>query len=462
MLHNADAECLADDPGREAREDVARVATALVQALAAQGHEVRLVAARAGELGFFEELRRLAPDLVVNLCESLAADSRGEMVVPGLLDVLGLAYTGSGALALGLSLHKHKAKDVLRARGVPTPGFLVVDRVEQLAAFDLRLPVIVKPSREDASVGVDFDSVCDDLGQLRAAVERVLTTFRQPALVEEFIAGREIYVPLLGNGVRLPLPMTEVRFGPAFEGRPNIVSYAAKWLAASDEYRDTATAPCILDPATEARVRAVAFAAFDALECRDYGRVDLRLAPDGQPWVIEVNPNCDLHPDAGFARAALAAGLSYEALAAKLVEVALARTPETHGHPTPRAARPGSARTPAVAHRELHPGRGGGRARAPRPRAHPEPSGLPLAGGAPGRAGGGVHPVRPDPDDRRHLGPVLDRVGPGPARQARGSKPVRSDGVVAPDAGGAADPRGDVVHGGLRRDAQVLRRDELP
>jgi len=344
ILHNADHDLLEDDPGREAREDVLRVAAALADVLNDETTTTELVPVEGASLDFVARLEHRRPDLVVNLCESLAADSRGEMAVPCLLDLLGLPYTGSSALSLGLALHKNKAKELLRARGVRTPDFVAVSRLDEVAAVTLPFPLIVKPSREDASVGLDFDSVVEDGASLLRAVERVLTTFHQPALVERFIAGREIYVPLLGNHPRTALPLTEVVFGQSFKHRPHIVSYTAKWETDSPEYRDTAPHPCALDEAAQERLVVMAAAAFDALECRDYGRVDFRLSLEGEPFVIDINPNCDLHPTAGFAKAAASVGLEYRALAKRLVEIALERT---HGNPSYRRPGSGAARRAA-------------------------------------------------------------------------------------------------------------------
>ncbi|AKF83393.1 D-Ala D-Ala ligase [Myxococcus fulvus 124B02] len=341
LLHNRDHELLQDDPGREAREDVVRVAAALAEALTKGDTLAEPLAIEGDRLDFVDTLRRRQPDLVINLCESLAADSRGEMAVPCLLDALGLAYTGSSALSLGLALHKPKAKELLSARGVSTPGFRVVERLEDALAVDLPWPLIVKPAREDASMGISGDSVVHERAALVRACERVLREFHQPALVEQFIAGREIYVPLLGNQPRRALPLTEIHFGRTFEDRPNIVSYSAKWEAGSDEYRDTPAGPCQVDAALEARCVQVALEAFAALDCQDYGRVDLRVSPEGVPYVIDINPNCDLHPGAGFARAAAAAGMDYAALATRLVEVA---TERAHGHPSHRRKGPGASR----------------------------------------------------------------------------------------------------------------------
>src|SRR5919198_589672 len=155
ILYNRDQDLLDDDPGKEAREDVTKVAGALGAALETPGYRIEHVGVGADPLPALETVRRRRPDLVVNLCESVAADSRGEMIIPCLLDLLGIPYTGSSGLALGLAL-------------------------------DLPFPLIVKPAREDASVGVDFDSVVRDRPALGAAVSRVLERFHQPALVEQF------------------------------------------------------------------------------------------------------------------------------------------------------------------------------------------------------------------------------------------------------------------------------------
>lgn len=364
ILHNRDHELLQEDPGREAREDVVRVASALAEALSRGGTRAELLAVEGHRLDFIEPLQRLEPDLVINLCESVAADSRGEMLVPCLLELLGLPYTGSSPLALGLALHKDKAKELLRARGVSTPASARVDRPEQLAALELPFPLIVKPAREDGSAGVDFDSVVQDRAALERAVRSTLSTFRQPALVEQYVEGREIYVPLLGNRPRQVLPLTEMNFGPYFEGRPRIVSYRSKWDAQSPDWDNTHAGPCQLEPELQARLAHTAQQAFEALECRDYGRVDLRVAADGTPYVIDINPNCDLHPQAGFARAAAAQGLDYPALAARLVEIALERA---HGNTPPRLK---GSRAPRRAHssgRHVLSGREGLRPRARRP-----------------------------------------------------------------------------------------------
>ncbi len=351
ILYNRDGDLLEDDPGREAREDVARVASALKDALEAAGHRAELLGVERDPFAFVATIKKQMPALVLNLCESVAADSRGEMAIPAMLDLLGVPYTGSGPLALGLSLHKDKAKEILRARGISTPEFRAFARAEDALASDMPLPAIVKPSREDASMGVHLDSVVHTREALAAAVERVVTQFKQPAIAEAYIEGREIYVPLLGNRPRRALPLSEIAFGKSFEGRPNIVSYRAKWEPDSDEFRDSPSVGCTLPPELESRVVETAVAAFEALDCQDYGRVDLRVTAEGRPYVIDINPNCDLHPQAGFAKAAARAGVGYPELARQLVDIAFERI---HGNPSYRRAGQGAAPGAARSHRDLH------------------------------------------------------------------------------------------------------------
>ncbi len=351
IIVNDDQDDPSHDPGAEARVDVLRVVDAVRSALCAAGHTVGVRAIGADFMGALQHLRRDRPDAVFNLCESLSEDARGEALVAGVLEQLGLPFTGSPALALELSLHKDKAKALLRGSRVPTPDWHFLP--EGAPALDgcPPFPVIVKPAREDASIGITFGSVAHDAEGLREAVHRVWR-LHQPALVERFVEGRELCVSFLGNAPRGVLPLREISFGPSFAGRPRIVSYLAKWDPTTPEFQDTTSAACHLPPEAEARVVECARQAFEVLGCRDYGRVDVRLDADGTPYVIDVNPNCDLHPSAGFARAAASAGLDYATLVARLLENALERA---RPHPTGRAAPRAGAAAAVPADRELHP-----------------------------------------------------------------------------------------------------------
>jgi D-alanine-D-alanine ligase len=215
---------------------------------------------------------------------------------------------------------------------------------------DLRLPLIVKPAREDASVGISSASVVRDVDALRARVRHVLRHYRQPAIVEEFIEGREINVSVLarlpgdGDGSPQVLPLSEIDFSDMPSDRPRIVSFEGKWVEDSDEFHGTRPVPCELPAAIEARVRDLALRGFAAMQLRDYGRFDVRLAADGTPYVIDVNPNCDLSEHAGFARAARASGIAYDDLVLRIAHLALSRRPHADPIPLARRARPPSGR----------------------------------------------------------------------------------------------------------------------
>jgi D-alanine-D-alanine ligase len=177
-------------------------------------------------------------------------------------------------------------------------------------------------------VGICSASVVHTTVELESRVRHVLEHYRQPALVEQFIEGREINVSVLERPGGDPevLPLHEIDFGEMPADRPRIVSFEGKWVESSAEFRGTRPVPCQLDSGTRARVEATALAAFRALDLRDYGRVDMRLSSDGTPYVIDVNPNCDLSSEGGgFARAARAAGMSYSDLVLRLFALALER-----------------------------------------------------------------------------------------------------------------------------------------
>jgi len=358
VVHNRDYEGADADPENRAREDVLSTAEGVMAALERLGHPADLMGV-GGELdGLTGRIADLAPAVVFNLCESIDGVASLEPLLPMLLDRAGLAYTGSPPLTLGLAVHKHRAKDVLRGAGVPTPEAALLTTPD-LSRVALPFPLIVKPAREDASVGISLASVVHDRAALERQVTYVLAHYCQPALVERYIEGREIYVSMLerpSGGVEI-LPLYEIDFSDMPAGSPRIVSFDGKWVESSPEFRGTKPVPCGLSPALMARLTAAAETAFAAMELRDYARLDVRLADDGTPYIIDVNPNCDLSDGAGFARAARAAGLGYDGLVGRIVELALQRRP--HADTIPFTARPRAHRLgllPGVAGRQASGG----------------------------------------------------------------------------------------------------------
>jgi D-alanine-D-alanine ligase len=215
-------------------------------------------------------------------------------------------------------------KQRLEAAGISTPAARVMTSPHE--PCDLPFPLIVKPVREDGSVGITHDSVVRTPAELARVVEAVAQRFRQPCLVEQYIDGREFNVAMLGHPTPRVLPLSEIDFTGMPDGVPRIVSYDAKWTAGSVD--DLGTVPVLhpqLPNGLGARVRRVAAEAFRAVGVRDYGRVDVRLSTSGVPYVVDVNPNCDLSPHAGMARAAAGVGIDYPALCGLLVRYALRR-----------------------------------------------------------------------------------------------------------------------------------------
>lgn len=285
----------------------------------------------AGLAGF---LTRTRPTAVFNCCESVRGVSTLEMSVAAMFDLCGVAYTGSPALTLGMALDKGLTKSLLRAHGVPTPPYIVVESGGQLGNLrDLHYPLIVKPVAEDASIGIDAGAVVHDGESVARRVRFVWEAFQQPALVEEFIEGREFNVALLAgaDGRLAPLPISEVSLDAVPAGIPAILSYEAKWMPGSVAHAATPVrCPAALDETIARRVRQLALDASRAVGVSDYGRVDLRLrSRDQQPFVLEVNPNPDLSSDAGFMRASVASGRTMAATVQQILSRALDRAQQT-------------------------------------------------------------------------------------------------------------------------------------
>jgi D-alanine-D-alanine ligase len=300
-------------------------------ALTLAGGQVELLGLHGREVfAVIDRLRAAAPELVFNLCESMAGDARNEPTFVGLLDLFELPYTGTDLLGLASCLYKQRAKDILIARGVATPPHRFLADPGALAdpSLDaLDYPWFVKLAHEDASVGITEHNLVATPAALRARARELMAAYGQPVLAERYVDGRELNVTLIGNAADLQImPLHEIDFAAMPAGRPRIVSYAAKWDEAHVDYAGTKAVP-LHGASAElvARVERVARGAWHALGLRDYGRVDLRVDAEGTPWVIDVNPNPDISPDAGVARAARLAGMSYPQLIAHLADVAYRR-----------------------------------------------------------------------------------------------------------------------------------------
>ena len=280
--------------------------------------------------------------VVFNLVEGFWADSEQANFVPAVAHSFGKACTGNDTPGLLLSLDKWQSKTLLRAAGPPTPKGLLVQPGQAIPVRDLfEGPYIVKPVRADASEGIDNTSVVRTQGQaLREVVRRIHKRFSQPALIDQYIEGRELNVSVIWrSGEPHVLPLAEIDFSAFDATRPRIVGYEAKWLEDTFEYRHTPRIiPAPLPRRLARRIRELAIASCRALSCFDYCRVDFRLDKANRPYVLEVNANPDITPGDGFAAALEAAGISYEAFVKLTVKNAIARGRKTEGRGRKRSS----------------------------------------------------------------------------------------------------------------------------
>jgi D-alanine-D-alanine ligase len=304
----------------EEKEDIAR-------ALRALGYKPTIFNVDGDLARFVSFLKEEQPDLVFNLCESVGNASIHEMHAVGIYELVGVPYTGSDPLTLGTSLNKVRVKEILLYHNLPTPRFQLVRSPVRITLEDhLNFPLIVKPSREDASIGIETGSVVANLNELRKRVRYIFEQFDQPALIEEYIDGRELNVGILGNRRPIVLPISEIDMSTLPDRYHRIITYNAKWMQGTEEYQHTrGICPAPLSPELEATVKDMALQAYRILGCRDYARVDFRLSKDNRPYILEVNPNPDISDDAGYARSARTYGLSFEELVGRIVECALER-----------------------------------------------------------------------------------------------------------------------------------------
>ncbi len=273
------------------------------------------------------DIQKNKPDVIFNFIEIYKENSRLEMNIVGLFEILEIPYTGSPPLALANCQSKILAKRLLNMAGVKTPNFKVFPRFSSHYQHNLKFPLMVKPAFEDASVGIENESIVRNNKELKNRIEYVLHYFAQPALVEEYIKGRELNLAIMGNDKPRALPISEIDFTKMPDYLFNIVSYQAKWEPAHEAYHKTIPiCPAKLPKKVARRAEAIAVKAYKTMGCRDYARVDMRFSEGGELYVLEVNPNPDLTEGAGFMRSAEAAGYSYGKALRKIVSFALKRS----------------------------------------------------------------------------------------------------------------------------------------
>ncbi len=287
----------------------------ICDALTALGHRV----VRIGNMEqLLSTVNRLAVDIVFNVAEGQAGRNR-EAQVPILLEMKGIPYVGSDALSLSLTLDKLMTKKVLLGEGIPTPRHFTMLHADDRVPPDLDFPLIVKPRCEGSSKGISERSVVHSLAELKAQAAWVIETYRQPALVEEFIRGTEFTVAVIGNDPPETYPVVQIQI----DGRLDLgeLFYTFSRIASGADY----LCPARIDAPLEKQLRELALRTYQAVECLDFGRVDFRVDGKGNPYVLEINPLPSLSTEDVFMVLALNEGVRYETLIGRIVEAAAKR-----------------------------------------------------------------------------------------------------------------------------------------
>ena len=261
---------------------------------------------------FFSRIKNSGVDVVFNVCEDIDNNSQTEINIPAILNLLNIPYTGSDIFGLIMTNDKGKTKHILVSEGIPTPKYRIFYSSQKIN-YSLRFPAIVKPNNEDGSFGIDSGAVVNNMEELEKRVAYVIEKFRQPALVEEYIEGREFHVSVFGNYPDIEvLPISEIEFKNYPDGKPKITDYNAKWLKESFEYKSTPVkCPAEIDKEIEEKLKRIATECMRIFKFRDYGRIDIRVDKDSNPFVLEVNANPDISPKAGYMRSFLASGRTH-------------------------------------------------------------------------------------------------------------------------------------------------------
>lgn len=305
---------------------------------------------------WIDRIKRGRFDVAFNMCEGIDGVADLEPPVIGVLELFGVPYTGASSYTTSLCLRKHVVNALLSHADLPVPPWITVRRGGRVRSVGY--PAIVKPAAEDASIGVEQRSVVRTARALRARAEAMLVSF-EDVIIQRYVEGRELNVGIVGDTV---LPIAEIDFSTMPKGLWPIVTYRSKWdTGSAEDLGSVPRCPAELPARTANEVRRVALEAWRQVGGHGYGRVDMRLDADGRPWILEVNANPDIAPDAGLARMARVAGIDYATLIRTVCELGISRRREQLLQPDDWALAQQLSGMPAPAAPELQLFAGGNR-----------------------------------------------------------------------------------------------------
>jgi D-alanine-D-alanine ligase len=331
VLHNVEQDVTCGDPkDLIAIQDTASVAMHLKDALDSCGYQTIPIVVKNSLDDLKESLRPFSPQtaFVFNFCDGFGGNNQDATKVIHLIEKLGFQHTGSSARTNAICIDKSRTKARLIAAGIPTPAYQIFTHPG--GVYLHQYPAMVKPAWDDASIGIDLKSVVTNPEELNSRVEYILETYHQPALVEEFIPGRELSISMWGNKQVKVLPITEMDYSSISNPLEHILSYDSKWIPDSYYYQNIyALCPANLYGHDKWRVMDVAIRAYRSMGIRDFGRVDIRYH-NQIPYIIDINEIPDLAPGSGFPNAARQAGYGYPRMVEHILKLAMEREKWQH------------------------------------------------------------------------------------------------------------------------------------
>jgi D-alanine-D-alanine ligase len=310
----------------KASQDVIVQVNAVKKAVNELGYRTVIIPFTKDIDAFLTEIRNNSVDLIFNLCETVDEDPRLSWQPAAILEYLSVPFSGSSSDAIQTTTDKLFTKKLLSSFGIKTPAYFIYSGSPVLIPKGFRFPAIVKPRYEDASIGIEQDSILQNEIRLFDRIHSFYKKYGQ-VVIEEYIGGREFNVSLIGYPDPKVLPVAEIVFTDYPKDMYKVVTYRAKWEESSFEFQNsTRIFPEYIIPSLLEKLTETALRCFCLLRMRDYARVDMRVDENENVFVLEINANPCISPDAGFVAACERAGLSYTDMIGKFVDFLVSRS----------------------------------------------------------------------------------------------------------------------------------------